>query len=86
MPVLVFLIGHLTEHFRGGGVAFLQVLGESQINARVLFFGGDGYGKDFSLGQIGKILGRVRQSGEHDCDLLRTILSRMYSAQPGKSI
>ena len=59
LAAMAVLLGrHFLENFRRGGVAFRQLLGETQIDAAVFFFGGDGDGEDFTFGQIGKVFQR----------------------------
>ena len=60
----VLLRRHLAEHLRRGGKPLFQVLRESEVNAGVLFLGGNGDGQDFALAQLGKLFGRVYQSCE----------------------
>ena len=53
-----FLVRHLVEYLGGGRKLRAQTLGESAIDAAVLFFVGDGEGEDFLLGTGRKIASR----------------------------
>ena len=48
--VRVLLGGHLVEHFRAGGIVFVQAVGEIGVDARVLLLVADGEGQNLALG------------------------------------
>jgi hypothetical protein len=80
VPMTFLLLRHLLEDLCRRRIALLQILREGHINAGVFLLCGDRHRQNLTFGQVCEFLRRVHQSGKHDPELLRTILSAFMDA------